>query len=273
MKFFTHIFVALCVLGLTACSSEGDKILLYQVQMVNHISNVDATAGNPGKSRADAIVYQVVVNADKMTADITGSVILPDGKQESIHLTDLEVSTDALTGGYSFKQTANSRSQGSCAVTDFSGVLPLNEADLRATQFAFVAEKHYQVNATVPDFFFGKAKATITNEETGDVRTFTDCKFLFSINPMSQTATATIAGIDYDGNLEKEMTLKYENLSCKPTWCGYEITAKEAAVAFTDKLPQWKKYKLHDFKALVGFSNALSATYAIDGVGIIHVTQ
>ncbi|MCQ2291215.1 MAG: hypothetical protein MJZ63_08085 [Muribaculaceae bacterium] len=272
MKRILFSLATVLTLLTTSCNDGGDNNLYFQAQMVSHISNVAATPDDPGKMRADAVVYEVIIDTKNMKADLACNVILPDGKAGTVDVRGMALSIDSKTGGYYIKQTGDSRSQGSFAVTNLAGVLDLNQSGVSKSRFSFIVEKHYQVNATLVDLGFESAKAVITDEGTGTSRTISGCDFVFNINPVNGMSTVSITGLDYDGNIGKTRTLVYDNLEFKPCYNGYEITG-DLLSPKNDGEATLAKYKLKKFKATLQFLNGFEASYSIDGIGDVKVAQ
>ncbi len=266
MKQTLIMFASILAMTLTACNNDGDKSMYLQAQMVNHISNVDVNEEASGAIRSDAVVYEVILNTDNMTADVACTVTLPDGKRGTIDVRGMALSVDSKTGGYHIQQNAGSRSQGSYAVTGFSGVLDLVSSGYSDSHFTFVVEKHYQVNAIIAEMRFINVKAAI-KPESGEEHKLTDGgTIIVTLKPSSKKATVALCNIDYDGSLGNDNAIVYENLDYTPNLYGYEITA-DTASPVNDGDSKVNKYKLKDFKAELKFFGQIEASYSIDGIG------
>lgn len=272
MKQTLIMIASILAVALASCNNSGDKSMYLQAQMVNHMSNVEASEEEPGTIRTDAVVYEVILDTDNKTADVACTVTLPDGKRGTIDVRGLTLSVDSKTGGYYMKQTASSRSQGSYAVTDFAGVLDLSSSGSGNSHFSFVVEKHYQVNAVIAEITFSNVKAEITNGEAAK-HSLSGGVFTVTLNPSNKTAKMSIKGLDYDGEIGKERALVYENLDFVPCVGGYELTAEEVAPATNGDAALAKKYTLKDFKAKLKFFGQIEASYSIDGVGEVKAAN
>ncbi|MDO4510497.1 MAG: hypothetical protein Q4B68_01595 [Bacteroidales bacterium] len=273
MKHTILFLTAILAFALSSCNDDNKGNRMYfQAQMANHVSNVAATEEEPGEMTSDAVVYELLVDVDNMTADVACKITLPDGKMGTIDLRGMALSIDKATGGYVMKQTAQTLSQGTFACTNFAGVLDLSTSHISTTHFSFIVEKHYSVNAVISTLEYTDAKVAITNEATGDVRTVKADKFEFEINPTTNKATLSIKGLDYDGNLGKEATLVYENLDLKPCVGGYAVTAEKVSPVNHGE-PALLKYRLQNVKARLLFFGSFEAAYTIDGIGEILATK
>ena len=270
MKQATIILAILLGFALTSCDNGGDKNTYYlQAQMINHIGIAAFESENAGTYRADAAVYEVVLDTDHGKADVACRITLPNGKMGTIDLRDMSLSVDSKTGGYYIKQTANTRSQGTYTATNFSGVIDLTSSTTSKSYFSFIVENHYQVNATIAEMRFTGIKADIKDAD-GNVRTLTNGTVVATLNPTTRKASISITGLDYDGNLGKERALTYENLDFTPCSDGYKIKASLASPT-TNGDVALAKYKLKDFEAEIEFFDDFDATYTIDNIGEVKV--
>lgn len=269
MKQAILILALLLPLAFTSCNnSDNDKTMYLQAQMVNHVEN-SASDDSQTITSANAVVYDILLDTDKGKANVACQITLPDGKIGTMEITDLAMSVDANTGGYYLRQTTDSRSRGTYAATEFSGVIDLSQSGISQSHFSFVVEKHYQVNATIAELVFSGKKAEIKTEN-GGVRTLSGGKIVIKLNPTYKSANVEISGLDYDESLGTERTLTYENLTLTPCFNGYEITASSVAPSTGGDMTL-NKYKLDNFKAKIEFFNNLEATYTISNIGEVTI--
>lgn len=173
MKQTTIILAILLGFAVTSCDNEGDKTMYLQAQMVNHIGIAAFESEYTGTYRADAAVYEVVLDTENGKADVACRITLPTGKMGTIDLRGMSLSVDAKTGGYYIKQTADTRSQGSYTVTNFSGIIDLTSNTTSKSHFSFIVENHYQVNATIAEMRFTGVTADIKDAD-GNMRTLSN---------------------------------------------------------------------------------------------------
>lgn len=269
MKQATIILAILLGFAVTSCDNGGDKTMYLQAQMVNHIGIAAFESEYTGTYRADAAVYEVVLDTENGKADVACRITLPTGKMGSIDLRGMSLSVDAKTGGYYIKQTADTRSQGSYTVTNFSGIIDLTSSTTSKSHFSFIVENHYQVNATIAEMRFTGVTADIKDAD-GNMRTLSNGTVVTTLNPTTKKASITITGLDYDGNLGKERTLTYENLDFAPCDNGYKIKASVASPT-TNGDVALAKYKLKDFEAEIDFFDDFDASYTIDNIGEVRL--
>ena len=237
--------------------------------MVNHIGIAAFESEYTGTYRADAAVYEVVLDTENGKADVACRITLPTGKMGTIDLRGMSLSVDAKTGGYYIKQTADTRSQGSYTVTNFSGIIDLTSNTTSKSYFSFIVENHYQVNATIAEMRFTGVTADIKDAD-GNLRTLSNGTVVTTLNPTTKKASITITGLDYDGNLGKERTPTYENLDFAPCDNGYKIKASVASPT-TNGDVALAKYKLKDFEAEIDLFDDFDASYTIDNIGEVRL--
>jgi hypothetical protein len=198
MKQATIILAILLGFAVTSCDNGGDKTMYLQAQMVNHIGIAAFESEYTGTYRADAAVYEVVLDTENGKADVACRITLPTGKMGTIDLRGMSLSVDAKTGGYYIKQTADTRSQGSYTVTNFSGIIDLTSSTTSKSHFSFIVENHYQVNATIAEMRFTGVTADIKDAD-GNMRTLSNGTVVTTLNPTTKKASITITGLDYFG--------------------------------------------------------------------------
>lgn len=269
MKQALLILALILPIAFTSCNnSDNDKTMYLQAQMVNHVEN-PASDDSETSTSANAVVYDILLDTDHGKANVACRITLPDGKIGTMEITDLAMSVDAKTGGYYLRQTTDSRSRGSYAATDFSGIIDLSQSGISQSHFSFVVEKHYRVNATIAELVYKNQDAEIKTEN-GGVRTLHGGNIVIKLNPTYKTANVEISGLDYDDNLGTERTLTYENLTLTPCFNGYEITASSVAPNTGGDMTL-TKYKLDNFKAKIEFFDDFEATYSISGIGDVTI--
>lgn len=99
MKQATIILAILLGFAVTSCDNGGDKTMYLQAQMVNHIGIAAFESEYTGTYRADAAVYEVVLDTENGKADVACRITLPTGKIGTIDLRGMSLSVDAKTGG------------------------------------------------------------------------------------------------------------------------------------------------------------------------------
>ena len=70
MKQATIILAILLGFAFTSCDNGGDKTMYLQAQMVNHIGIAAFESEYTGTYRADAAVYEVVLDTENGKADV-----------------------------------------------------------------------------------------------------------------------------------------------------------------------------------------------------------